>query len=341
MAFSNRSSAALLFVLVFGLLNRAPISVAVADDPLLPTFEKWMSDYGQVYASLTEKLHRFQVFKDNFQSIESMKNQPGLTYTVGLNKFADLTNQEFLQRYANYKTGSVSKVSTPFMYANLTSIPTSIDWRTLGAVTPIKDQGNCGSCWAFSAVASMEGINKIKTGNLISLSEQELVDCDTTCHGCSGGYEYYAFDWVAKNGGITTEANYPYISGTTKGKFKCDTTKTSDHAATITGYQFVTTYSESALANAVANQPVSIAIDASGSAFQFYSGGIFTGPCGTTLDHAVTAVGYDSLNGVNYWIVKNSWGTSWGEAGYIRMQKDISSTSGLCGLAMEPSYPTK
>ncbi|KAJ1698810.1 hypothetical protein LUZ63_007322 [Rhynchospora breviuscula] len=170
-----------------------------------------------------------------------------------------------------------------------------------------------------TAVASIEGINKIKTGNLISLSEQELVDCDTTCHGCSGGYEYYAFDWVAKNGGITTEANYPYISG----------------------YQFVTSYSESALMNAVANQPVSIAIDAGGSAFQFYSGGIFTGPCGTTLNHAVTAVGYDSLNGVNYWIVKNSWGTSYGKAGYIRMQKDISSTSGLCGLAMEPSYPTK
>ncbi|KAJ1698809.1 hypothetical protein LUZ63_007321 [Rhynchospora breviuscula] len=144
MAFPNRYSATLLFVLLFGLLKRAPISIAVAGDPLLPAFEKWMNDYGRVYGSVTEKLQRFQVFKDNFQFIESMKSQPGLTYTVGLNKFADLTNKEFLQRYANYKTGSVSKVSTPFMYANLTSVPTSIDWRTLGAVTPIKDQGNCG-----------------------------------------------------------------------------------------------------------------------------------------------------------------------------------------------------
>ncbi|KAJ3699302.1 hypothetical protein LUZ61_003007 [Rhynchospora tenuis] len=341
MAFSYRCFVTLLFVLLFGVFNRASISIAAVDDPLFPVFENWISEYGQVYGSLTEKLQRFQIFKNNFQFIESTKNRGGLTYTVGLNKFADLTNEEFLQRYATYKTRSGSKASTPFMYANLTSIPTSIDWRTLGAVTPIKDQGNCGSCWAFSAVASIEGINQIKTGNLISLSEQELVDCDSTCKGCSGGYEYYAFDWVAKNGGITTETNYPYISGTTKGNFKCNTTKTSDHAATITGYQFVTTYSESALANAVANQPVSIAIDASGSAFQFYSGGIFTGPCGTTLDHAVTAVGYDTLNGTNYWIVKNSWGTSWGESGYIRMQKDISSTAGLCGLAIEPSYPTK
>lgn len=187
----------------------------------------------------------------------------------------------------------------------------------------------------------MEGINKIKTGNLISLSEQELVDCVTTCSGCNGGLEYYAFDWVAKNGGITTEAKYPYISGTTNGKFRCNTTKAADHAVTITGYQHVTAYSESALANTVANQPVSIALDAGGSAFQFYSGGIFTGPCGTSLNHAITAVGYNTLNGVNYWIAKNSWGTSWGESGYIRMKKDISSTSGLCGVAMDASYPTK
>ncbi|KAJ1698811.1 hypothetical protein LUZ63_007323 [Rhynchospora breviuscula] len=337
MAFPSRRTATLLLLLaIFGLFKEVTVSLAAADDALLPVFEKWISDYGQVYKSATEKLERFQVFKANYEFIESVKNRPGLTYSVSLNKFADLTNKEFLQRYATYKPQTASKVSTPFMYANLTA-PTSIDWRSLGAVTPIKDQGSCGSCWAFSAVASIEGINKIRTGSLISLSEQELVDCVTTCWGCNGGYEYYGFDWVAKNGGITTEANYPY----TQTQGACAYSKISDHAATITGYQHVTAYSESALMNAVANQPVSIAIDASGSAFQFYSGGIFTGPCGTNLDHAVTAVGYGTSSGTNYWIVKNSWGTSWGESGYIRMKKNVSSSSGLCGLAMDPSYPTK
>lgn len=145
MAFSYRCVALLLFVLVFGLYERVPTSVAVADhDPLFSVFEKWVSEYGQVYGSVTEKLQRFQVFKSNFQFIESMKNQQGLTYTVGLNKFADLTNKEFLQRYATYKTPRVSSASTPFKYANLTTIPSSIDWSSLGAVTPVKDQGNCG-----------------------------------------------------------------------------------------------------------------------------------------------------------------------------------------------------
>ncbi|KAJ4754136.1 Cysteine protease [Rhynchospora pubera] len=340
MAFSNHcSTIQLLSVLIFVLFAGTPIFTAGADDPLLPAFEKWMKDYNRTYDSPTEKLQRLQVFKDNFQFIESMKNQTGLTYTVGLNDFADLTNQEFLQRYTMNRPLEPSNESTPFMYANVTSIPSSIDWRTLGAVTPIKSQDSCGACWAFWAVASIEGINKIKTGNLISLSEQELVDCDTTCYGCNGGLAYNAFQWVVQNGGITAEEDYPYTSGTTGTGGTCS--NTSNYAATISGYQYVTAYSESDLAKAVANQPVSIRIDASGSAFQFYSGGIFSGPCERNLNHAVNAVGYGICGGNKYWIVKNSWGTSWGESGYIRMKKDICNNAGLCGLAIQPSYPTK
>ncbi|KAJ1703379.1 hypothetical protein LUZ63_003164 [Rhynchospora breviuscula] len=333
----SRASILPALMLLFG----AVAFVATAEDPLLATYEKWMGEFGRVYSSDTEKQHRFEVFKTNFQFIESMNKQPGLTYTVGLNEFADLTNEEFVTKYVGFKSPSTPKKATPFKYANLTTAPTCVDWRSSGAVTPVKNQGNCGSCWSFSATGAMEGINKIKTGTLLSLSEQELVDCDTSCSGCNGGYMDYAFQWVILNGGITTETDYPYTSGSTGTAGSCNYPKTYDYAVSLLSYQDVTTYCESCLKNAVANQPVSVAIEASGSAFQFYQSGIFTGSCGTNLDHGVLVVGYGPCStGTAYWIVKNSWGTSWGESGYIRMQRNVASTAGLCGIAMEPSYPT-
>ncbi|KAL2475220.1 KDEL-tailed cysteine endopeptidase CEP1 [Abeliophyllum distichum] len=228
--------------------------------------------------------------------------------------------------------------TSSFSYENVTAVPSSMDWRKKGAVTGVKDQGQCGCCWAFSAVAAMEGINQLSTGKLISLSEQELVDCDTSEDmGCNGGLMDNAFEFIIKNHGLTTESSYPYdgTDGT------CNTKKESSHAAKITGYEDVPANSESALLKAVAKQPVSVAIDASGSDFQFYSSGVFTGECGTDLDHGVTAVGYGTTtDGTKYWLVKNSWGTSWGENGYIRMQRDIDAEEGLCGIAMQASYPT-
>ncbi|GMI86751.1 senescence-associated gene 12 [Hibiscus trionum] len=185
----------------------------------------------------------------------------------------------------------------------------------------------------------MEGVTKLTTGTLISLSEQELVDCDTKGEdqGCQGGLMDDAFQFIQKNKGLTTESNYPYtgVDGT------CNANQEANHAATINGFQDVPANSEDALQKAVANQPVSVAIDASGFEFQFYSGGVFTGSCGTQLDHGVTAVGYgEDDDGTKYWLVKNSWGTSWGEQGYIRMQRDVDAKEGLCGIAMQASYPT-
>ncbi|XP_044466548.1 ervatamin-B-like [Mangifera indica] len=303
--------------------------------------EQWISKYGKMYKDADEKEWRFKIFKDNVEYIESFNAAGSKPYKLSINAFADQTNEEFKASRNGYRrpNGLGSRKETPFMYENVKAVPTSIDWRKKGAVTSIKDQGSCGSCWAFSTVAATEGIHAISKGTLISLSEQELVSCDTggEDHGCEGGMMEDGFEFIVKNHGINSEKNYPYdgADGT------CNKKEKVVHVAQISGYQNIPADSESALLKAVANQPVSVSIDASGADFQFYSNGVFTGDCGTDLDHGVTAVGYGTTsNGTKYWLVKNSWGTSWGEEGYIRMQRDIDAKEGLCGIAMDSSYPT-
>ncbi|CAN7009941.1 unnamed protein product [Brassica oleracea var. botrytis] len=215
------------------------------------------------------------------------------------------------------------------------ALPESVDWRKEGAVTEVKDQGSCGSCWGFSAIGAVEGVNKIVTGDLISLSEQELVDCDIPYNeGCNGGLMDYAFKFIINNGGVDTEEDYPYkgVDG------RCDQTRV---IVTIDSYEDVHANSEESLKKALSHQPISVAIEAGGRAFQLYDSGIFDGICGTNLDHGVLAVGYGTENGKDYWIVKNSWGSSWGESGYIWMERNIATSAGKCGIAVEPSYPIK
>lgn len=195
-----------------------------------------------------------------------------------------------------------------------------------------------GCCWAFSAVGAMEGINQIKNGKLISLSEQELVDCDVhgNDQGCEGGIMQAAFTFIQNNGGLNTEAGYPYKEA----DGKCNARNAATSAAAIRGYEDVPANDEEALQKAVSQQPVSVALDANSPDFRHYSGGVYAGGCGLNLDHAMTAVGYGTTDdGTKYWVMKNSWGRNWGEDGYIRMARDVDAEEGMCGIAMESSYP--
>ena len=217
------------------------------------------------------------------------------------------------------------------------SFPSEIDWVTLGAVTDVKDQGQCGSCWSFSTTGALEGAYQIKYGKLVSFSEQEFVDCDKTDSGCEGGLMENAFQFAIKNGGICSEDDYPYTSkdGT------CITSCTPvTNSVPLYYSSFKSGATEEQLLIAVAQQPIAIAIEADQLTFQLYKSGVFTGNCGTNLDHGVLIVGYGTLDGKDYYKVKNSWGTSWGVNGYILLQRNKNQTGGQCGYLLSASYPT-
>ncbi|KAI3933463.1 hypothetical protein MKX01_022042 [Papaver californicum] len=278
---------------------------------------------------------RYDTFKNNVRLIyEHNKRGDGITYSLGLNKFADLSDDEFR---AIYSTGLPQKlleqvrreknIRHKFTHENTSNpLPTSVDWRGKGAVTGVKDQGHCGSCWAFAAIAATEGIHQIRTGELISLSEQELIDCDRGINvGCGGGLME------------SSERDYPYLATDND----CDLQKKNLPVVKIDGYEKVPKNSGDALMKAVANQPVSVAIDAAGNDFRFYSKRVFSGDCGTSVNHGVTVVGFgETSEGLKYWNVKNSWGANWGENGFVRMQRN-DELKGLCGINTLASYPVK
>jgi len=277
------------------------------------------------------------VFKQNVDFVDQF-NSEAHTYTVGLNRFADLTNSEFLERYTGFNRPLIHVIDAEhqYEYDSTQALPVSVDWRTKGVVTAIKDQGQCGSCWSFSATGSTEGAWALNY-SLVSLSEQNLMDCSRSYGnlGCNGGLMDYAFKYIIDNKGIDTEASYPYEESTS---YNCRY-KAANKGASITSYKDVTKGSESALQNSVAyHGPVSVAIDASNRSFQMYSGGVYYEPkCSSTnLDHGVLAVGYGTGSSGDYWIVKNSWGTSWGDSGYIYMARNKNNN---CGIATQASFP--
>lgn len=291
----------------------------------------YMDKYNQ-YIIENDKIFdydNFNIFKNNLIFIEE-HNKKNESYKLEINQFTDQkisSNNHFIQTKEKNENYEID---------NSIIIPLSIDWREKNAVTNVKNQGNCGSCWSFSATGSIEGINAITNGVLLNISEQELIDCSTTYgnNGCEGGSMDIAFKYAIKNG-LCSEQNYPYkaIDGDCQ---QCNS------VVNISDYKDITPDDEKALKRVVSQQPVSVAIQANSRSFQMYSNGIYNDlSCGDQLDHGVLIVGYgyDLFHDMEYWIVKNSWGPDWGENGYIRMQRNIEDSKGLCGIAMQPSIP--
>jgi len=303
-------------------------------------FEQFKLKYNRQYSSAVQEDIRREIFAYNLEKIHlhNLQADNGVkTYRLAVNNFTDMSNLEF----RTYYNGLRLQRSVPKSHAGLfvetgKPLPKTVDWRDKGVVTGVKNQEQCGSCWAFSAVASLEGQHALKTKQLVSLSEQNLVDCSSQegNYGCEGGLMDQAFQYVIDAHGIDTEKSYPYKAIDEK----CDfSTKTV--GATLKNYTDIPSGNEKALAEAVATVgPISVAIDASQMSFQFYSSGVYNEPeCSSvSLDHGVTAVGYGTQSGQDYWLVKNSWGTEWGQKGYILMSRNKNNQ---CGIATMSSYP--
>ncbi|KAN0018982.1 hypothetical protein ACTFIU_002184 [Dictyostelium citrinum] len=329
----------LFFILAVFTVYVSSRGISIEQSQFLEFQEKHNKKYSHV-----EYLQRFEIFKTNLRKIDEL-NQKAIDNDAdtrfGVNKFADLSSDEFRSYYLNSKKAVFTDdlpvadyLDDDFMY----SIPTVVDWRTKGAVTPVKNQGQCGSCWSFSATGNVEGQHYIKVNELVSLSEQNLVDCDHECmkyegeeacdEGCNGGLQPNAYNYIIKNGGIQTESSYPYTAETgTQCNFN-----SANIGAKISNFTMVPKNETVMAGYLFKTGPLAIAADA--VEWQLYMGGVFDIPCGDSLDHGILIVGYSSKNTIfhknmPYWIVKNSWGEDWGEQGYIYLRRGKN----LCGVS--------
>jgi C1A family cysteine protease len=316
-------------------LSQKIFSATATEVNLWKEFVQFQYNFNKEYQSLEEHDRRFDIFKHNFQEILSHNSIHSANFTLGVNQFTDLTHEEFKQLHLGYNTVVQQTTSCSKFAPTGASVPTSVDWRAKNAVTPVKDQGQCGSCWSFSATGAMEGAWAIAKGSLISLSEQQLVDCSRKYGnlGCNGGLMDSAFEYSIDNGACS-ESEYPYTA--TGG-----TCHTCRKVVQITKCSDVQANNQVALKEAVAKGPVSIAIEADTAIFQSYKSGVITSAsCGTNLDHGVLIVGYGVQDNIKYWLVKNSWSASWGDAGYVKIERsDSTNDKGICGVAMQASFP--
>jgi C1A family cysteine protease len=301
-------------------------------------FSNFQERFSKRYETFEETESRFNIFRSNLRNIILHNLDHTQNFTMGINQFTDLTPQEFKDQYVGGLRAEVGSYGCKSFSSGASGAPSSIDWRQKGAVTSVKDQGQCGSCWTFSATGAVEGAWAIAKGQLVDLAEQELVDCATGIsygsHGCNGGQMEGAFKFIIENGQCALSA-YPYTA-------KDGSCQKCSAVAHISSCSDVKPNDQISLKAAVAQQPVAIAIEADTRYFQSYSSGILTSSsCGTSLDHGVLIVGYGTENGQDYWTVKNSWGTSWGDKGYVKIARSSSTNdAGICGIAMDPSFPT-
>lgn len=328
------------------------VTLAMREPFLSHLWNKFKKTHAKEYYDESYEAARFDVFKRNVDLIEKHNNEYSMgihSYKLGINAFADWTFEEFKTHMfgTRYNMTQAKQASagtfTRSASTRFVKLADQVDWREEGAVTPIKNQGQCGSCWAFSTTGSLEGQHFRQSGQLVSLSEQQLVDCSGKFHneGCNGGLMDNAFQYIQANGGLDSEDSYPYHAHQEKCHFNKKTI-----GATCSGFMDVTSGDEEALKEAVATiGPVSIAIDVTEDKFMFYKEGIFVDDsCRNSqddLNHGVLAVGYGTnttTDGktLDYWLVKNSWGESWGESGYIRMARNLNN---MCGISTAASYP--
>jgi len=322
-------------------------------------FQDWVKQFGKVYHTAEEELHRAKVWIVNNYRITQHNSQTKKTYTMGHNEYSDMTELEFAKFFqlGQFNNGIIPTTTDrveddhhdefvanqrrALLETERLTLPDYVNWIQLGGVTPVKNQGACGSCWAFSTTGALEGAKFVKTGELVALSEQNLLDCDHEDLACNGGLMDNAFKFDEKSGGLCSEADYPYKA---KKNPTCNTNCTDVPGSIVKTFIDIPTGNEKALLAAIAMQPISVAIEASTFAFQFYKNGVITDQsCGKAgnIDHGVLAVGYGTDLETNepYFLVKNSWGATWGDAGYVKLGRTSKNQWGICAILKMASFP--